>query len=89
MEIEICAVMGVFDSGLRTCREKVHAEARSRGETKVQQRDTEGTEEGFCAHSRAGFVSASPRLRVPISLQNKQQCSPVVISPDSRAPQRE
>src|ERR1700729_808796 len=76
METGICTVMRVLDFGPRMCREKVHAEARSRGATRINTKSTKGTKMG--ARGKGGkkslgafcslwgtTLSASPRLRVP------------------------
>src|ERR1022692_5041039 len=93
--IGICAPVGVFDSGVRICRGKVHAEPRRRGEEKVNHRGTEDTEikpARECAQNlpqcplRLSVESLSPRLRASAcpflektSSNARQSCFPRTV----------
>ena len=53
METGICTVMRVLDSGLRMCREKVHAEARS---NQNYHQEHEGHEEGVARECAQNII---------------------------------
>jgi len=58
METGICTEMRVLDSGLRMCREKAHAEARSRGATRIATKSTKGAKKGSRAKARKSSLCA-------------------------------